>query len=99
MRQQGANSRQTFRIVVTDKRSPRDGGRYVAKLGWYQPFAPAGKNCFLDVEGFQHWVNHGAQVSDRVQSLVASLAPDVIKEMTAKRVAKRVKARLKRKKK
>ena len=28
MRQQGAKNRQTFRVVVTDERSPRDG-KYV----------------------------------------------------------------------
>jgi small subunit ribosomal protein S16 len=97
MRQQGASSRQRFRIVVTDIRSPRDG-KYVEKLGWYNPFAPNDKNCVLDIARLQFWIDHGAQISDRVKSLVKALSPDVIKEMKAKQVAKREKARAKRKK-
>lgn len=97
MRQQGASSRQRFRIVVTDIRYPRDG-KYVEKLGWYNPFGPAEKNYFLDVDRLQYWVDHGAQVSDRVKSLVKTMAPDVVKQMKAKVVAKREKARVKRKK-
>lgn len=97
MRQQGANSRQRFRIVVTDERSPRDG-KYVEKLGWYNPFAPNEKNHFIDVARFQYWVDNGAQVSDRVKALVKATAPDVVKQMTQKKVAKREKARVQRNK-
>ena len=96
MRQQGASSRQRFRIVVTDERAPRDG-KYVEKLGWYNPFGPNDKNYFLDLSRFQYWIGNGAQVSDRVKSLVKAMAPDIVKEMTARQVAKRAKARSKRK--
>lgn len=95
MRQQGASSRQRFRIVVTDERNPRDG-KYVEKIGWYNPFGENDKNCFLDVPRLQYWVDNGAQVSDRVKSLVNRLAPEVVKEMTQKRVAKVEKKRVKR---
>lgn len=96
MRQQGTSSRQRFRIVVTDERHPRDG-KYVEKLGWYNPFGKEDENCFLDVPRLQYWIGNGAQVSDRVKSLMNRLAPEVIKEMTAKRVAKTEKQRVKRK--
>ncbi len=96
MRQQGANSRQRFRVVVTDERNPRDG-KYVEKLGWYNPFAAEGKNYQLDVPRIQFWIDQGAQISDRVKSLVKKLAPEVVKEMSAKKVAKINKARAKRK--
>ncbi len=98
MRQQGASNRQQFRIVVTDVRHPRDG-KYVEKLGWYNPFGSAETNCVVDLERFQHWVNHGAQVSDRVLSLVNTISPDIVKQMTARKTAKREKARVQRKKK
>ncbi len=98
MRQQGASNCQHFRIVVTEVRAPRDG-RYVEKLGWYNPFGATGSNCVLNIDRFQHWINHGAQASDRVLSLVNTLSPDVIKQMTAKKQAKREKARVQRKKK
>lgn len=96
MRQQGASSRQRFRIVVTDERNPRDG-KYIEKLGWYNPFGEDQKNCFLDVPRLQYWIDNGAQVSDRVSSFVKKLAPEVSQQLTAKRVAKTVKRREKRK--
>ena len=98
MRQQGASSRQRFRVVVTDVRSPRDG-KYVEKLGWYNPFGEEGKNYQLDVERIQFWLDQGAQISDRVKSMVEKLAPEVVQGLTAKEVAKRTKARLKRREK
>ncbi len=97
MRQQGASSRQRFRIVVTDSRYPRDG-KYVEKLGWYNPFAPNDKNYFIDVPRVQYWLGVGAQISDRVKSLVAMTAPEVVQGLTQARVAKTVKRRAKRKK-
>ncbi|MBI5272645.1 MAG: 30S ribosomal protein S16 [Chlamydiia bacterium] len=97
MRQQGANSRQRFRIVVTDERAPRDG-KYVEKLGWYNPFGADQENYSLNIERLQYWVDHGAQVSDRVRSLVKARAPEVVKQMTERKVAKREKARAQRKK-
>ncbi len=96
MRQQGANSRQRFRIVVTDSRNPRDG-KYVEKLGWYNPFAPNDKNYFVDVSRVQYWLGVGAQISDRVKSLVGKTSPDVVKGLTAAQVAKTAKRRAKRK--
>ncbi len=94
MRQQGANSRQRFRVVVTDVRTRRDG-KYVENLGWYNPFGADGKNYQINMERLQHWLSVGAQISDRVKSLVKKTAPEVIKQMTVKQVAKREKARKK----
>ncbi len=98
MRQQGANSRQRFRIVVTDSRNPRDG-KYVEKLGWYNPFGPNEKNYFLDISRLEYWLGLGAQISDRVKLLVKRMAPEVVKQMGEKKVARMAKARAKRKKK
>jgi small subunit ribosomal protein S16 len=95
MRQQGANSRQRFRVVLTDIRNPRDG-KYIEKLGWYNPFGEEGKNYQIDVPRIQFWVDQGAQISDRVKSLVKKIAPEVVQQMGAKTVAKREKARAKR---
>lgn len=97
MRQQGASSRQRFRLVVTNSRSPRDG-EYVEMVGWYNPFGETDKNYFIDVPRVQYWLDHGAQISDRVKSLVKRFAPEVVKQMTAKRVARVAKKREKRKK-
>lgn len=97
MRQQGANSRQRFRIVVTNSRYPRDG-KYVEKLGWYNPFGAPDKNYFLDVPKLQYWIGLGAEISDRVKSLVKRLSPEVVKEMGEKKVARMNKERAKKKK-
>ena len=97
MRQQGANSRQRFRVVVTDSRHPRDG-KYLEMVGWYNPFGATDKNYFLDVPRLQFWLGNGAQISDRVKSLVKRFAPEVIQELTQKKIAKVAKKREKRKK-
>jgi small subunit ribosomal protein S16 len=94
MRQQGAVSRQRFRIVLTDIRHPRDG-KYIEKLGWYNPFAPNEKGFFLDVPRIQYWLGMGAQISPRVKTLVGKVAPEIVTEMTQKEVAKRAKKRAK----
>lgn len=96
MRQQGAASRQCFRIVLTDSRHPRDG-KYMEKLGWYNPFAPNEKGYFLDIPRIQYWMDVGAQISDRVKTLVGKMAPEVVKAMTQKKVAQVAKRRAKRK--
>ncbi len=97
MRQQGAKNRQTFRVVVTDERSPRDG-KYLEKLGWYNPHAEEEKNLHLDLTRLQYWLDNGAQISDRVKTLVKKTAPDVAKQISAKKVAARARARAKLKK-
>ncbi len=38
LRQQGRTNRQTYRLVVTDIRNPRDG-KYLEMIGWYNPFS------------------------------------------------------------
>lgn len=97
MRQQGASNRQCFRIVLTDSRHPRDG-KYIEKLGWYNPFSPNEKSYFVDIPRIQYWMGLGAQISDRVKTLVDRSSPEIFKEMTQKKVEKKKKTREKRKK-
>ena len=97
MRQQGTSSRQRFRIVVTDERNPRDG-KYIEKIGWYNPFGADDKNYFIDVPRVEFWLENGAQISDRVKSLVKRFAPEVVQKLTQKKVAKVAKKREQRKK-
>lgn len=68
----GAKKRPFYHIVVADKRRSRDG-RFIEQLGYYNPIA-SGKDVLLkfDVERAQHWINNGAQASDRVKSLMKS---------------------------
>ncbi|MCX6543727.1 MAG: 30S ribosomal protein S16 [Acidobacteria bacterium] len=64
----GSNKRPTFRVVVTEARSPRDG-RVVETLGFYNPKTkPA--TLKVDRERLTHWLTVGAQPSSTVKSLM-----------------------------
>lgn len=94
LRQQGRKNRQTYRLVVTDVRTPRDG-KYIELLGWYQP-AEKENNLFVDAARVNHWLDQGAQLTTQAKTLVTRMAPDVIKGYQAKIEAKRVKLAAKR---
>lgn len=94
MRQQGRKNRQTFRLVVTDIRNPRDG-KYVETLGSYDPHQKT-NNFTLNAERLSYWLSKGATLSERAEKMVKTVAPQVIKELQEKRNAKRVKEAAKR---
>ena len=98
MRQQGAKGRHAYRLVVTDSKNPRDG-KYLEMVGWYNPFAAEDKTYSINAERIEHWLNHGAQISENVRALVKRHSPDVIKGLTQKKVAKVAKRREKKSKK
>ena len=67
---QGRKKRPFYRIVVADKRMPRDG-RYIERLGFFNPVAQGGeKKLQVDVARIEYWVGHGAQPSERVAALL-----------------------------
>jgi small subunit ribosomal protein S16 len=70
----GAKKRPYYRIVVADSRSPRDG-RFIEKIGTYNPLLPQGhvERLAVKAERVQHWLKNGAVASDRCQRLFASL--------------------------
>ena len=63
----GSKKRPYYRIVVADVRAPRDG-RFIEKIGSYNPMLPkdSAERVQLNVERVQHWLNAGAQPTDRV---------------------------------
>ena len=63
----GRTHRPFYRIVVTDKRMPRDG-RYIEKLGTYNPLLANDdeKRVVLNKERIEYWLGQGAKPSDRV---------------------------------
>ncbi len=70
----GAKKRPFFNIVVADARRARDG-RFIERVGFYDPKAPAGHETFrLDRERLAHWQSVGAQPSNTVQRLVKQYA-------------------------
>lgn len=70
----GAKKRPFFNIVVADERRARDG-RFIERVGFYDPKAPAGHETFrLDRTRLAHWQSVGAQPSNTVQRLVKQFA-------------------------
>ncbi|PVA07589.1 30S ribosomal protein S16 [Thalassorhabdomicrobium marinisediminis] len=63
----GSKKRPFYRIVAADSRMPRDG-RYVEKLGTYNPLlAKDDENRVrMDMDRVNYWLGEGAQPSDRV---------------------------------
>ena len=63
----GSKKRPFYRIVATDSRMPRDG-RFLEKLGTYSPLLPKDSEdrVRMDMERVQHWLDRGAQPTDRV---------------------------------
>jgi small subunit ribosomal protein S16 len=63
----GSKKRPFYRVVAADSRMARDG-RYVEKLGTYNPLlAKDDENRVqLNMERVQYWLGEGAQPSDRV---------------------------------
>lgn len=66
----GAKKRPFYTIVVSDKRSARDG-RCIERIGYFNPIAAGNEiRLHMDYERTQHWLSKGAQPSPRVQELI-----------------------------
>ena len=69
MRRTGSKKRPHYRVVVTERRSPREGG-FIETLGFYNPRT---KPAVVDVNKarIEHWISLGARPSDSVRTLLA----------------------------
>ena len=67
----GSKKRPFYRIVAADSRMPRDG-RYIEKLGTYNPLLPKDSEdrVKMNVERIQYWLGEGAQPTDRVSRML-----------------------------
>ena len=66
----GATKRPFYHIVVTDRRNRRDG-RYIERLGFFNPIAQGGeRELEIDLARAEHWLANGAKVSERVEQLI-----------------------------
>ena len=66
----GAKKRPFYHVVGTDSRNRRDG-RYIERLGFYNPIATGKEEPLkLDLERVKYWIGQGAQPSDRVGALI-----------------------------
>jgi len=67
MQRTGRKGHAMFRLVVQDSRRTPTSGKLVAALGSYDPHTKA---VILDKEKAQHYLDHGAQPSDRAAYLL-----------------------------
>ena len=67
----GNKKRPFYRIVAADSRMPRDG-RYIEKLGTYNPLLPkdSEERVKMNAERVQYWLGQGAQATDRVTRML-----------------------------
>lgn len=66
----GAKNRPFYSVVVADSRNRRDG-RFIERVGFYNPVAPEGQEALrLNMDRITHWTGNGAQLSDAVAKLV-----------------------------
>jgi len=84
----GAKKRPFYRIVVAEASAPRDG-RYVERVGTYNPMVPKDhdQRLVLKSERITYWLGQGAQPTERVQKMLAGAgltAAPVIREQPKK---------------
>jgi small subunit ribosomal protein S16 len=66
----GAKKRPFFNVVVADSRNRRDG-RFIERVGFYNPIAAKGEESLrLSVDRITFWQARGARMSDTVAGLV-----------------------------
>ncbi|MFH1656811.1 MAG: 30S ribosomal protein S16 [Candidatus Nealsonbacteria bacterium] len=63
----GKKNQPFFKIVVTDKRRPPKGGRFVEEVGFVNPLT---KEKSLKAERIKYWISKGAQPSDTINNLL-----------------------------
>jgi small subunit ribosomal protein S16 len=71
----GAKKAPQYRVVVADQRSPR-GGRFIEKLGTYDPAQDPG-TLTLDRARLDYWRSQGAQPSQTLERLLKRKTPEV----------------------
>ncbi|WP_297455629.1 30S ribosomal protein S16 [Ferrovum sp.] len=75
----GARNRPFYNVVVADSRNRRDG-RFIERLGFYNPLGVAGAAdaLRLDLARVAFWQERGAQVSDAVAKLVKRVGAQTV---------------------
>ena len=66
LRRMGAKKAPTYRVVIADSRSPRDG-RFIEEIGY---FNPRNDELKIDADKAKTWIKNGAQPTDTVKALL-----------------------------
>ncbi|MEM6618705.1 MAG: 30S ribosomal protein S16 [Pseudomonadota bacterium] len=77
----GSKKRPFYRVVAADSRAPRDG-RYIEKLGTYNPLLPkdSEERVKLNMERVEYWLGQGATPTDRVSRFLEAAGAVTKKE-------------------
>lgn len=89
LRQMGRNNQQTYRVVVTNVRTRRDG-RYVEAIGWYNPQNDT-DHLHVEADRVLHWFNLGAMISENVMQLIEKASPETAQAIMLKQELKTLK--------
>ena len=89
----GSKKRPHYAIVAADSRMPRDG-RFIEKLGTYAPMLPKDSEdrVKIDLDRVKHWLDQGAQPTDRVSRMLEAAGVLEKKERSNPKKAKPGKA-------
>lgn len=71
LKRNGRHNLASYRIVVADSRSPRDG-RFIEEIGTYQPLLKE-KQVVLNKEAALAWLKKGAQPTETVRDILSTL--------------------------
>ncbi len=72
----GSNKNPIWRIVVADRRSPRDG-RTIETIGQYNPQKEPSL-IVIDEDRARHWLDHGAKPTRTVSHLLRTVGIDSV---------------------
>lgn len=79
----GAKKRPFYHIVAADSRCARDG-RYIERLGYYNPIATGQEiPIFLQEDRIEYWSQQGAKPSERVANLLKQFSQGKLKSVAA----------------
>lgn len=67
----GAKKKPSYRVVVADSRSPRDGD-FIVRLGHFNPLTNP-ETIVIDEEQALHWLGQGAQPTETVARLLTKV--------------------------
>jgi len=99
----GSKKNPFYNVVVADSRNRRDG-RFIERVGFYNPSAKLAIDALrIDEARVTHWKNNGAQLSDTVsrlvkthakgpEAMIAAKAKDALKAEAAKAKAVAIEA-------
>ena len=78
LRRFGKKNTPVYRVVVADKRSPRDGS-IIEEIGTYDPLLKR-NNFTLKLDRVDYWLGVGAQPSDTVASFIKKARKGAVEE-------------------